>query len=72
MKIPRGKTIEMFYAKWCPECGKVVDMIYHRNLPGIPLQECPICESLWQVNLMESSDDLIEVPDDLIIMMENN
>jgi len=62
-KKARRKTIWKAYQEnWCPNCAKVVDMEYTPYLKGIPRTQCPECLTVYQVNLMENSNDLLEVP----------
>ena len=65
MKKVRRRTIwNAYYEDWCPHCKKVVawESIEPR-LHGIPQIKCENCGDVFQINLMESGDDLIKVLD---------
>ncbi len=68
MKITRRETIDMFKEKWCPTCGETVDMNHiSTGMPGISAQQCPLCENYYEVNYLESPDDLLEIPNTFIL-----
>jgi len=68
MKITREQTWDMGFQKWCPVCGKVVDMEpISTGMPGITASKYPECDGHYQYNYLESKDDLLEVPDDFIL-----
>lgn len=61
-KIKRRATWRACNEDWCPNCAKVVDMEYIPGLKGLPNIKCPECLTNYQINLLESGDDLLEVP----------
>lgn len=39
--------------------------VVHTGLPGIQAKNCNECSSHYMVNLLESDEDLLDIPDDL-------
>lgn len=67
MKVTRRKIWDCFDMRWCPKCGKVVDMEPVRtNLPAILAQKCPECNGGFQSNFLEDETDLLDCPDTFI------
>ena len=64
MKMRRWVTYRARLAHWCPNCCNHVEMEQVRTgLSGICCDKCKTCNSYYQVNYMEGSDDLLDCPD---------
>jgi len=66
VKVQRKILIDSFFNNYCPKCEKIVKMeVVHTGLPGIQAKNCNECSSHYMVNLLESDEDLLDIPDDL-------
>lgn len=67
MKIRREQTWEAYWLDWCPSCGQVIAEEHkvwrHTGMPGICYYGCKKCGNGYQVNMLESDSDLMEVED---------
>lgn len=64
MEVTRKQIEAAFDASWCAHCKKTTDMVTIAiNLPGVECQQCPECNIYFQVNRLESENDIMIVPD---------
>ena len=63
MKKVRRRTIWTAYEEdWCSNCSRFVNMAYLSKKLISTQTECQECGTIYQINLMEGGNDLIQVP----------
>jgi hypothetical protein len=62
MKIKRQLTWDLYFANFCPVCACARDFKRIGGFPGITTEQCSACGVTLTINLLEDSQDQIDIP----------